>query len=157
MLKIPKQISVSLSMIIAILFFLICITGLFILPELTQVLIDLPDNIGSRDQITQIGRVLVLFAAYCIVLTFLLADGLLMTLLVRVRKGLVFTDATVSLIRGVSWCCYLLCALFAFLGYYFQLALIVSFLAVFLGLCLRVCKNAFEEANAIKCENDLTV
>ena len=157
MLKIPKQVSVSLSMIIAILFFLICIAGLFILPELTQVLIDLPDNIGSRDQITQIGRVLVLFAAYCIVLTFLLADGLLFTLLVRVRKGLVFTDTTVSLIRGVSWCCYLLCALFAFLGYYFQLALIVSFLAVFLGLCLRVCKNAFEEANAIKCENDLTV
>lgn len=157
MLKIPKQVSVSLSMVIAILFFLICIAGLFILPELTQMLIDIPDNIGTRDQITEIGRILVLFGAYCIVLTFLLADGLLFALLVRVQKGLVFTDTTVSLIRGVSWCCYLLCALFAFLGCYFQLALIVSFLAVFLGLCLRVCKNAFEEANAIKCENDLTV
>ena len=157
MLKIPKNLSVMLSLTIAAIFFLVCIAGLFVLPTLTQMLIDLPDNLGNRDMITPTGRALVLAAAYGIVLCFLLADGLLTSLLLRVRKGLVFTPCTVSLIRGVSWCCFLLCGLFGFLGIYFQLSLLVAFLAVFLGLCLRVCKNAFEEATELKNENDLTV
>ena len=157
MLKIPKNLSLSLSLIISALFFVACIAGLFILPALTEMLINTPDNIGIRDSITDIGRALVLVVAYCIVLTFILADVFLFAILNRVKKGQVFTSTTVALIRGVSWCCFLLCPFFAFLGVYFQLAFIVSFLAIFLGLCLRVVKNAIEEATEIKAENDLTV
>ena len=120
-------------------------------------LIDLPDNIGNRAAITATGRVAVLIAAYCILADFMLADSLLFALLLRVKRGLVFSTATVSLIRGVSWCCIGLCGLFCFLGVYFQLAFPVALMALFLGLCLRVCKNAFEEATQIKQENDLTV
>jgi hypothetical protein len=47
--------------------------------------------------------------------------------------------------------------LFALLGWYFRLALAVGFVAVFVGLCLRVVKNVIEEATLIKSENDLTV
>ena len=157
MLKIPKTLSVTLSLVIAALFFAACIAGLFILPGLTQMLVDLPDNIGNRDAITEGGRALVLAVAYGIVATFLLADVLLFAILLRVKKALVFTEQTVALIRGVSWCCLLLCPLFGILGYFFQLALLVAFLAVFLGLCLRVVKNVIEEATQIKNENDLTV
>lgn len=155
--KIPKNLSTMLSLIIAFVFFLACIAGLFIMPSLTRMLVDLPDNIGNRDNITETGRALVLAAAYGILVCFLAADTLLIRLLLRVRKGLVFSPVTVSLIRGVSWCCFLLCGLFGFLGIYFQLAIAVAFLAAFLGLCLRVCKNAFEEATELKNENDLTV
>jgi hypothetical protein len=88
---------------------------------------------------------------------FILADCLLLRLLLRVKKGLVFTETSVALIRGISWCCILLCIFFGILGLYFQLSYIVAVLGVFLGVCLRVCKNAFEEATAIKNENDLTV
>ena len=157
MLKISKRLSTTLSLMLAVFFFLCCIVGLFYLPALTEMLINLPDNIGNRANISQLGRTLSLVSAYCIVLDMMLADSMLFFLLLRVRKGEVFTDRSVSLIRGVSWCCLALCVPFGFLGIYFQLSWIVCLLAVFLGLCLRVCKNAFEEATQIKQENDLTV
>ena len=157
MFKISKNLSTILSLAIAIFFFICCITGLFVLPALTEMLINTPDNIGNRGEITQLGRTISLICAYAIVLDMMLADGLLFLILLNVRKGQVFTDHTVSLIRGVSWCCLGLCIPFGFLGIYFQLSWIVCLLAVFLGICLRVCKNAFEEATQIKQENDLTV
>jgi len=157
MFKISKNASVSLSLAISVLFFIVCIAGVFILPKLTEMLINIPDNIGNRGDITEIGRLIVLFAAYCIVLTFIAADVLLFFILIRVKGGKVFSSVTVALIRGVSWCCFLLCLFFGFLGYFFQLSLLVSFLAVFLGICLRVVKNVIEEATEIKQENELTV
>ena len=57
----------------------------------------------------------------------------------------------------MSWCCFLLCLLFGILGIFFLLSFAVAFIAVFLGLCLRVVKNVIEEATQIKDENDLTV
>ena len=155
--KISKNLSTMLSLALAIFFFAACIVGLFILPSLTEILLNTPDNIGHRENITQLGRNLCLVSAYCILLIMMVADGLLFSLLLRVRKGEVFTDTSVGLIRGVSWCCLSLCLPFGFLGIYFQLSWIVCFLALFLGLALRVCKNAFEEATQIKQENDLTV
>ena len=157
MLKISKKLSTTLSLALAVFFFLCCVVGLFILPALTEMLINLPDNIGNRSDITPLGRSLSLVCAYAIVLIMMLADVFLFRLLLHVRKGEVFTDRSVSLIRGVSWCCLGLCIPLGILGIYFQLAWIVCFLAIFLGLSLRVCKNAFEEATQIKQENDLTV
>ena len=157
MLKVSKRLSTTLSLMIAVFFFLCCIAGLFVMPALTEMLINLPDNIGNRANISQCGRTLSLICAYGIVLDMMLADIMLFFLLLRVRRGEVFTDCSVALIRGVSWCCLFLCIPFGFLGIYFQLSWIVCLLAVFLGLCLRVCKNAFEVATEIKQENDLTV
>ena len=157
MLKISKKLSTTLSLALAVFFFLCCVAGLFVLPQLTEMLINLPDNIGNRGDITQLGRTLCLVCAYAIVLDMMLADGMLFSLLLQVRKEAVFTGRAVSLIRGVSWCCLGLCVPFGILGIYFQLSWIVCLMAVFLGLCLRVCKNAFEVATEIKQENDLTV
>lgn len=157
MFKISRKLSTILSLIIAVFFFVCCIAGLFILPKLTEILINTPDNIGNRSEITQLGRNVALICAYAIVADMIAADIQLFFILLSVRKGQVFTNRTVSLIRGVSWCCLGLCIPFGILGIYFQLAWIVCLLAVFLGICLRVCKNAFEEATQIKQENDLTV
>ena len=157
MLKISKNLSAILSLSLAVFFFLCCIAGLFILPGLTETLIGMHDSLPGRENISQLGSTLALICAYCIVLDMMLADFLLFCLLLRVRKSEVFTEESVSLIRGVSWCCLGLCVPFAILGIFFRLALIVCFMAIFLGICLRVCKNAFEEATQIKQENDLTI
>lgn len=157
MLKISKRLSTTLSLALAVFFFLCCLAGLFVLPTLTEMLINLPDNIGNRANISQLGRTLSLVSAYCIVLVMMLADILVFSLIRLVRKGEVFTDRAVSLLRGISWCTLGLCVPFGFLGIYFQLSWIACLAALFLGICLRVCKNAFEEATAIKQENDLTV
>lgn len=157
MLKVSNKFSINLSIVISLLFFAACVAGVFIMPTLTNMLIDTPDNIGNRGEITETERLLVHIAAYLILAVFMFADVLMFTLLQRVKNGLVFTEKTVSLIRGVSWCCFAVCLLFAFLGIYFQLSFIVAFLGVFLGVCLRVIKNVIAEATEIKNENDLTV
>ncbi len=157
MLKVSNKFSINLSIAVSVLFFVACAAGAFVMPVLVPMLIDTPDNIGNRGDITQIGRVLVMTASYLILAIFVLADVLMFRLLQRVKNGLVFTEKSVSLIRGVSWCCFAVCFLFAFLGIYFQLSFIVTFLGVFLGVCLRVIKNVIAEATEIKNENDLTV
>ncbi|MBQ2972664.1 MAG: DUF2975 domain-containing protein [Ruminococcus sp.] len=157
MFKVSTKFSNNLSLAIAILFLVGCVTAAFLMPTVTNMLIDTPDNIGDRGSITQGGRVFVHIVAYVLLAIVTLADVLSIALLLRIRKGEVFSEKSVTLIRGVSWCCILLCIAFALLGVYFQLALIMAFLALFLGLCLRVVKNVIEEATVIKGENDLTV
>ena len=157
MFKISKNTSLVISTALSVVFFFICIAGLFFLPFLTDMLINTPDNIGDRGSISEAGRIFVHVTAYCVVLTFILADVLLFGILKRVSGQMVFTPQTVALIRGVSYSCFLLCVLFLLLGIYFQLSFIVAFLAAFLGICLRVVKNVIEEATVIKNENDLTV
>ncbi len=157
MLKIKSNHSITLSIILSVLFFVGCGVGVFYLPTLTEILIDVSDNIGNRGEITEGGRIFVLCLAYGILAILILANSLLFSLLLRVRAGLVFTEKSVALIRGVAWCCLLLSIVFGLLGIYFQLSFIVAFAAIFLGICLRVVKNVIEEATEIKSENDLTV
>lgn len=157
MLRISNKHSINLSIIISVLFFAICIAGAFIMPKLVPMLIDTPDNIGNRADITIGGRTFVMVISYLLLAVFVAADALLFKLLMNVKKELVFTAQSVGLIRGVSWCCFAVCLLFCGLGFYFQLAFVVAFMAVFLGLCLRVTKNVIAQATEIKSENDLTV
>lgn len=157
MFKVSAKFSNNLSLAIAIVFFFGCIVAAFLMPTVTDILINTPDNIGDRGSISGGGRIFVHIVAYVLLLIVTLADVLSIALLLRVRKGEVFTDKSVSLIRGISWSCIFLCIAFALLGAYFQLALIMAFLALFLGVCLRVVKNVIEEATIIKGENDLTV
>ena len=157
MLKVPSRFSVMLSTALAVVLALAVVAGAVFMPLICDMLINARDSISVRDDLGENDRVIVMVVAYLILAIILLADVLLFMLLIKVRHSEVFTAGSVSLIRGVSWCCVALCAAFAVLGYYFYLSFVVSFLAVFLGLCLRVVKNVIEEAVEIKSENDLTV
>lgn len=157
MFKVSSKSSINLSLVIATILLVGCIVTAFILPTVTNILIDTPDNIGDRASITDAGRTFVHIVAYLLLSVVTFADVLAVLLLLRVRKGEVFTPQSVALIRYISWCCVMLCVSFALLGVYFQLALIMAFLALFLGVCMRVVKNVIEEATFIKGENDLTV
>ena len=93
----------------------------------------------------------------------LAAIVVLIVLLVRVRRGLVFTAASVSCLRGISWLCVLeaiFFAVFAFVGRgagVSPYALLLAGAAMFMCLIVRVVKNVIEEATAIKAENDFTI
>ena len=157
MFKISRKLSVWLSIVLAVLFMIALVCGAFIMPRLVQTLIDLPDTSGIRQNITAGGQTFVMALSYGLLAVCALADILLFILLLRVRKGLVFTAESAALIRGVSWCGIVLGLLFGLLGLYFELSLALAFAGFFLGLCLRGVKNVIEEATAIKEENDLTV
>lgn len=155
--KISRNASVTISLVLAIIFLLVVIAGMFVAPKLVQLLIDTPDNIGDRSDITPAGRAFVLAVTYVMLVLIAIADVLMFKILHNVRTGCVFTDGTVALIRYVSWICITVGLLFFSIGCYFQLTLIAGFAAFFGGFCIRVVKNVIEEATAIKSENDLTV
>ncbi len=157
MIKITNKASINISLAVAAVFMVACLFAAFIMPPLVEMLINLPDNIGNRGDITESGRVFVLVLAYLMLIVLILADVMMILLLLRVRKGLVFTEKSIALIRGISWCCFGICLVFGMLGLYFQLSFILAFFAIFLGVSLRVVKNVIAEAAEIKSENDLTV
>ena len=78
-------------------------------------------------------------------------------LLKNIRKGQVFVAENVAAMRLVSWCCFgvgIVCVVGAVV--YLPL-LIAAAAAGFMGLIVRIVKNAFEQALAMKDELDFTV
>ena len=148
MLKIDNKVSSALTMALAVLFFaglIGCAVG--IVPYLNTV----GDTIEAADRPVIIG------IGYAVLVLAARAYGLLIALRRRVQKEAVFTAESVALLRGISWCCVAAGALFVWLGSYFLLSYAVAFVAVLVGICLRVVKNVIAEATEIKSENDLTV
>lgn len=154
MLKISKKASVTLSMVLSSLFFVGLIIGAVAMPIFVDSVIELVYNPAT---FPTAGKVLCLAMAYLILAVCLIANCVIFALLKTVKADNVFTAKSVALIRAISWCCFLVGVLFLAVGYYFQLAFLLAFAAMFLGLCIRVVKNVIEQATEIKSENDLTV
>ncbi len=78
-------------------------------------------------------------------------------LLANIRRGEVFADINVRLLRILSWCSFTVSGILFISGFYYILFLIIAVCAAILGLILRVIKNVFEQAIIIKRENDFTI
>jgi len=156
-LKIPSKVSILLSCALCVILFIGCIVAAVMLPWVTELLEYERNGFFINGIITEGQRTSVMTFGYIGIAAIALAVGMLFALLIRVKGGKVFTDKSVALIRGVSWACYLLALSFIGIGFTYNISFAAAFLAVFLGLCLRVVKNVLEEACRIKNENDLTV
>lgn len=157
MLKIPSKVSIFLSCALCVILFIGCIVAAVMLPWVSELLEYERNGFFINGIITEGQRTSVMTFGYIGIAAIALAVGMLFALLIRVKGGKVFTDKSVALIRGVSWACYLLALSFIGIGFTYNVSFAAAFLAVFLGLCLRVVKNVLEEACRIKNENDLTV
>lgn len=96
----------------------------------------------------------------CLYLTLIPAFILVFCLnriLSNVKTGAVFTAGTVKMLRVISYCCFTAAVIFAVLGIWRLLALLLCFAAAFVGLLLRVLKNVFQQAVLIREENDFTI
>lgn len=85
-------------------------------------------------------------------------------LLINVRKGIVFEQKNVKLLKIISWLCFyagfvgfISFIIILFMHFMFETLLILAAGEMFMGLVVRVVKNIFETAIEIKAENDLTV
>ncbi len=151
--KITSKASATLSMALAILFFIGLIAGAILLPAYLEAV----TGAGVGEDWGGEARAIILALAYGVLALAAAADVQLILLLRRVWREEVFTGPSVALIRGISWCCIIAGGLFLWLGMYFLIAFAVAFVAVLVGICLRVVKNVIETAMEIKSENDLTV
>ena len=148
---ISRKASITVSLVLAGLFMAALFAAAFIFPLFV-------DSIYIHAELVlRLGRNLLLWIGYLALAASAVADGLLIALLQRVKRGLVFTPESVAIIRRVSWCCFFIGLLLCVLGFYYVLCWVLCFAAVLLGLCIRVVKNVIEEASEIKSENDLTV
>lgn len=78
-------------------------------------------------------------------------------LLRNIGAGAVFIAENTSILRCISWCCIAAGLVYLASALYYMPFLVLSAAAAFVGLLLRVVKNAFAEAVCIKDENDYTI
>lgn len=158
--KISKNASVMISIALAAAFIVIFAAMMFLIPSFAEnapFFRELYGYFCAKDIAGVSGGILFFVWAYSVCTVGEACCIVVLLLLLRVRKSLVFTEKSVSFIRFVSWGCLFLSALFALAQYFHPMAFIGALAAAFLGLCLRVVKNVVETATAIKDENDLTV
>lgn len=101
---------------------------------------------------------------YCVVPAGYLALACLDKLLVNIKKEKVFDSANIKLLRMISNACFFagIIGLLSFIfimveDFMFETMLVLGLGELFMGLVVRVVKNVFESAIAIKNENDLTI
>lgn len=152
MLKINKNLSVIISLVLSFIVVIGLVVALIVLPMILRFYLDLMDKSHLLDSASTILPLL-----YGVVVVAIVAITALIVLLLRVRGGAIFTPVSVSCLRGISWCCVLEALLFGGLSFFFMLAIPISLAALFMFLLLRVVKNVIEEATAIKAENDYTI
>lgn len=78
-------------------------------------------------------------------------------LLHQIGLGELFTRTNVSLMRLISWCCFVGVGIALLSGLYYMPWLVVAVAAAFMGLIVRVVKNLVDEAVLLKEENDFTI
>lgn len=103
-----------------------------------------------------------LVVMYLSILLASVALCLLNRLITNIKRAVVFETVNVKTLRGLSYCCFAVAAIYAAfgafcMGFFYIIAWIVAFAALFFGLILRVIKNVFEQAVSIKEENDYTI
>lgn len=156
MLKIRKDTSVRLSLIAAwaalAVLACLCVTLPFILRAF----------LSGIDTVYMKHFVPLLVCMYVAVVPVSAADIMLIWLLGLVRRAEIFTPQAVSLLRGISWCCFIECVVFGAAAFILHskasgIFVVIVFVAAFLGLVLRVVKNVIEQASDIKAENDYTI
>ena len=78
-------------------------------------------------------------------------------LLGNLREEKVFVEDNVRLMRAVSWCCVGVALACAVCGVWYAPLFVLAASAAFMALIVRIVKNVFQQAIAMKSELDLTV
>lgn len=81
----------------------------------------------------------------------------LFRLLQRIRGGLVFCAENIRSMRLTAWCCMTVALLCTAAAFFHPLLLVVAAAAALMGLIVRIVKNVFQQALAMKDELDFTV
>ena len=157
MLRPSNKTSIFISMVMTGLLTLTLIVLLPFLPAVVDSMLGVKDNVGNRELLGEGARLYVLVAAYVMMAVAFVTVAFLFLLLRQVWQGRVFEKSVLRILTVLSLCCFIMGALFLSIVYCFQIALLVSLAAFFLGLCLRVVKNVLAEAGRIKAENDFTI
>ena len=111
---------------------------------------------GMRLMPWQIAIALMTTGYLCSVFAWLLLWNL-WRLLGNLKRERVFTEENVRRLRAVSWCCAGAAAICLLSCLYYLPFLFLAAAAGFMALIVRIVKNVFQQAIAMKSELDLTI
>ncbi len=100
---------------------------------------------------------LLLATLLCCVPPAVIALVCLDVLLWNIQKNRAFIEQNVKLLRSISYCCFCVAVIFIYFSILRPFAFVIVFAAGFFGIILRVVKNCFQQAVAIREENDFTI
>lgn len=103
------------------------------------------------------GRMCFLVSFYTLLVPAVTALICLYRLLNNISRNKIFVKSNVRNLRWISWACYLAALISLISVSYYRPFFVLSAAAGFMGLILRVVKNVFAEAIAIKEEHDFTI
>lgn len=92
----------------------------------------------------------------CSILAWILLFSL-WKLLQNMKAGIIFQADNVRYLRLTSWCCFGVCAICCTGTFFYVPMILIAIAAGFIGLIVRIVKNVFEQARAMKEELDFTV
>ena len=151
-----KDKSLLLSRIAVWIFILLAAFSVVAAPTLTKLFLDF-----SRAPMAGMTRQQTLLCFLSTEYLSLLPAGVLLwnlhRLLQRIGRAEVFVRANERALRRISWCCIAEAAICFVSCLYYLPFLLVTVAAGFMALIVRVIKNVFAEAIALKDENDFTI
>ncbi|HZW48883.1 MAG TPA: DUF2975 domain-containing protein [Bacillota bacterium] len=103
-----------------------------------------------------IGYLLMAVIYCCSILAWILLVSL-WKLLKNMKAGIIFQVDNVRYLRLTSWCCFGVCVICFTCAFYYLPLILIAIAAGFIGLIVRIVKNVFEQARAMKEELDFTV
>lgn len=131
------------------------VAAVFFIPALVQWYVGTRIGYGAA---AQTGLYLPLAVTlYVSLVPAFIALSRLMGLLNNIKLGQVFVRGNCDNLRALSYCCFAVCVIFTVFAFWRPIGLVIAFAAAFMGLILRVLKNAFEEAVSLREENDAVI
>lgn len=143
-----KQKSLIASLIMTGILFIIIITASISLPYLLKLYSKITGITDYKNLMT---------ALYISAIPGFICNISLFKLLFNIKNDFIFVQKNVTLLRILSWCCFLVGTEYIIFGLKHISLLLLSFAAFFIGLILRVIKNIFDKAIILREENDYTI
>lgn len=141
------------SIILSQILIKICYVGIVVCAVLAPNLVGLYEkNVGVEGLYTPL-----LVTLLCCVPPGIIALVCLDVLLWNIQKNRAFIMQNVKMLRAISYCCFCVAAIFVYFSILRPFAFVIVFASGFFGIILRVVKNCFQQAIAIREENDFTI
>ncbi len=141
------------SIILSQILIKICYVGIVVCAVIAPELVKLYEKRAGTEGL----YTLLLATLLCCVPPAVIALVCLDVLLWNIQKNRAFIEQNVKLLRSISYCCFCVAVIFIYFSILRPFAFVIVFAAGFFGIILRVVKNCFQQAVAIREENDFTI
>ena len=152
-MKTSGKITLWISRVLVWLVIALLIALTFTIPKITDYYIEHLAHIANAASL----RTPTIVFIYASLVPAFIAIIALAAMLRNISKDNIFIRLNVDLLRAIHLACFAEAIIFFVFGFWYNLAFILSFAALFIGIMLRVVMNLMAHATDIKDENDYTI